>query len=62
MADLDVYKIRGELSKTKGNSAYGHCIMDKTKHSSINFPSKSNISNHIKSPLFQNLDELNGNI
>ena len=63
MADLDdAYKIRGETSKTKGNSAYGRCIMDKTKHSSIKFSSKNNISNHIMSPLFKNLDELNGDI
>ena len=63
MADMDpAYKIRGETAKTKGNSAVGITMMDKTKHTSVKFCEEENVGRYIQNPLFKSLEELNGGI
>ena len=63
LADLDPnHKIKGETSKTLGNSWYGGTLMNKAKHTSLRFCKEKNIENHIKNPLFKNMEELNGGI
>ena len=62
-SDLDPdWKVRGETSKTKGNSCYGYSIIDKSKHKNISFVSEENIENHIKNPLLKDIEVLNGDI
>ena len=63
LADLDpVFKIKGETSKLIGNSLYGGTLMDKAKHTSLKFVSDERVPNHIKNPLFKNMDVLNGGV
>ena len=63
MADLDEnLKIQGETSKLMGNAGYGGTLIDKTKHISLKFCSEENVDNHIKNPLFKNMEELEGEI
>ena len=57
-----VYKIRSETAKTKGNSAVGITMMDKTKHTSVKYCEEKNVSRHIRNPLFKSLEELNRGI
>ena len=55
MADLDdAYK---EVKQVKQNVTVHMDAVLWINHLSIKFSSKNNISNHIKSPLFENLDE-----
>ena len=63
LADLDPnHKIKGETSKTLGNSWYGGTLMDKAKHTSLRFCEEKHIQNHIRNPLFKSMEELNGDI
>ena len=63
MADLNPeYTVLGETSKTKGNSGYGRTLMNKFTHTKIPFTEEENVPEHIASPFFKTLHELNGDI
>ena len=62
-ADLDPdMSIIGETSKTSGNSSYGYCCIDKSKHDSVRFCEQDELSKHVCDPFFKSLEELDGNI
>ena len=63
MADLNAeYTERGETSKTRGNSGYGETLMNKFTHPKISFTEEENFPEHVASPFFKTLQELNGDI
>ena len=49
---------RGLASKLKGNSGYGRVIMNRLAHLSTSYTTKQNVSLHVNSPLFKNMEEL----
>ena len=62
-ADLDPdFAILRETSKTSGNSSYGYTCIDKSKHNSVRFCEKDNLSRHIRDPYFKSIEELKGGI
>ena len=56
------FKMKGEMSKLKGNCGYGRTLMDKSKHTKISFALEKNLPNHINNPFLKNYDELNEGI
>ena len=59
-ADLDPdFAILGETSKTSRNS---YTCIDKTKHNSVRFCEKDNLSRHIRDPYFKSIEGLKGGI
>ena len=55
------YVIIGECLKTLGNAFYGGTLIDRTKHTSVRIVGEDRISNHISSPQFKTMVELNDN-
>ena len=49
----------GECSKLLGNAFYGGTLIDRSKHTSVTIVNEERISNHIKSPNFKTMVELN---
>ena len=59
-SDLDHnYAIIGDCLKTLGNAFYGGTLIDRKKHTSVTIVDENKIGNHIKSPMFKTLTELN---
>ena len=57
MADLNPdWAIRGETSKTKGNSFYGYTLINKAVHTNTTITTEKNIQNHINNPLMKTLE------
>ena len=62
-ADLDPAKqIIGETSKLAGNSCYGYCCIDKSKHNTVRFCKEQDIARHVNDPNFVSLEELDGGL
>ena len=62
-ADLDPTKqIIGETSKLAGNSCYGYCCIDKSKHNTVRFCKEEDIARHVNDPNFLSLEELDGGL
>ena len=53
-------KIVGDTSKLTGNSVYGHSLMDKEKHTSVNFCGLDKATKYINNPYFRNIEEMAG--
>ena len=56
------YTVRGQTSKTKGNSGYGHTLMNKFTHTKITFTKEKNVPKHVANPFFKTMPELNDDI
>ena len=62
-ADLDPAKqIIGETSKLAGNSCYGYCCIDKSKHNTVRFCKEQDIARYVNDPNFVSLEELDGGL
>ena len=46
-------QVKGEGSKLKGNCGYGRTLMDKSKHTKINFAKKKNLAKHVNNPFLK---------
>lgn len=51
-------KLIGDTSKLIGNSVYGHSLMDKSKHTTVNFCGLERVKKYINNPYFRGLDEM----
>ena len=63
MADLNPeYTVRGETSKTMGNSAYGRTQMNKFAHTKVTFTKEINVPKLVASPFSKTMQEPNGDV
>ena len=56
------YTVRGETSKTKGNSGYGRTLMNKFTLTKLTFTDGKNTPKHLASPFLNTMQELSGAI
>ena len=47
------FKMKGEVSKLKGNCGYGRVLMDKSKHTRLAVAKAGNLDKHVSNPFLK---------